>query len=145
VVAFTLGGTAVNGVDYESVPTSVTIPSGANSATVTITPKTSTSLVGDKTVTFTLSGGAQGAVPSSTAALGIAGNSIRSSLVKAGSGMQISWPSVVGKNYRIATRTSLTSGSWTDSGNVTAAGTTEAWTDSVAGENQKFYTVYITN
>lgn len=38
VVHFTLGGTAVNGVDYELIPTSVTIPNGLSSALVEILP-----------------------------------------------------------------------------------------------------------
>jgi len=37
-VNFALGGTASNGTDYNSLPSSVTIPAGAASATVTVTP-----------------------------------------------------------------------------------------------------------
>jgi len=147
IMNITLGGTAVNGVDYESVPSSVTIPAGARFTTVTITPKTSASLVGEKTVTLTLSSGALGVNPSGTATIAIAGNSVRSSLSKiAGNGMKISWTGVTGRNYRIASRDNLSSGGWTESGNVTAAGANASWTDTTAASaSQRFYVVYVTN
>jgi hypothetical protein len=37
-VQFTLGGTAVNGVDYEAAAQSVVIPAGETSVTIVITP-----------------------------------------------------------------------------------------------------------
>lgn len=39
VVNLSLGGDAVNGTDYDLLPASITIPAGASSATLTITPK----------------------------------------------------------------------------------------------------------
>jgi hypothetical protein len=53
-VAYTLGGTAVNGTDYAALPGSVTIPAGASSATITISPTNYSTPVGNKTVTLTL-------------------------------------------------------------------------------------------
>lgn len=38
VVPFTIGGTAINGVDYQTIPNSVTIPAGQSSTTLTIEP-----------------------------------------------------------------------------------------------------------
>jgi hypothetical protein len=38
MVQFTLGGTAITGVDYEAVSQTVVIPAGETSATVVITP-----------------------------------------------------------------------------------------------------------
>lgn len=37
-INFTIGGTATNGVDYTSLPTSVTIPAGATNTTLTVDP-----------------------------------------------------------------------------------------------------------
>ncbi len=38
VVPFTIGGTAINGVDYQTIPNSVTIPAGQSSTTLVIEP-----------------------------------------------------------------------------------------------------------
>jgi gliding motility-associated-like protein len=37
-IPFSIGGTATNGVDYQAIPTSVTIPAGQTSTTLTINP-----------------------------------------------------------------------------------------------------------
>lgn len=42
-VAYTLGGTAINGVDYSELSGTVEIPAGQTSATITITPSTTAS------------------------------------------------------------------------------------------------------
>ncbi|HKI71302.1 MAG TPA: S8 family serine peptidase, partial [Verrucomicrobiae bacterium] len=54
-VRYSLGGSAANGIDYQSLPTSVTIPAGAASATVTVTPIDDSQAEGDETVVLTLS------------------------------------------------------------------------------------------
>jgi len=54
LVNFTIGGTATAGADYVSIPASVTIPAGANSATVTVTPVADDIPVGATTVVLTL-------------------------------------------------------------------------------------------
>jgi uncharacterized protein (TIGR03437 family) len=54
-VNYAIGGTATNGNDYDTIPSSVTIPANAASATVTIKPKDDTQVEGPETVTFTLS------------------------------------------------------------------------------------------
>jgi hypothetical protein len=54
VISYTVGGSATNGADYQAVPATVTIPAGANSATVTITPLADTRAEGDETVVLTL-------------------------------------------------------------------------------------------
>src|SRR5439155_2291716 len=46
-VRYSLGGSAANGIDYQSLPTSVTIPAGAASATVTVTPIDDSQVEGD--------------------------------------------------------------------------------------------------
>jgi hypothetical protein len=54
LVNFTIGGTATVGADYVSIPASVTIPAGANSATVTVAPVADDIPVGATTVVLTL-------------------------------------------------------------------------------------------
>jgi YVTN family beta-propeller protein len=57
-VNFTLTGTATPGTDYNNVSTSVTIPAGQASATVSITPKPDTQQAeGNETVILTLASG----------------------------------------------------------------------------------------
>ncbi len=53
-VAFTLAGTARNGTDYTNVPLTVTIPVGAATAVVRITPTTDTLIEGNETAILTL-------------------------------------------------------------------------------------------
>ncbi|HXW06250.1 MAG TPA: CARDB domain-containing protein, partial [Vicinamibacterales bacterium] len=64
LVSFTLGGTALNGTDYVAIPTTVTIPSGAASATVEITPIDDTLLESNETVVMSLRAGSGYAIGS---------------------------------------------------------------------------------
>jgi len=57
-VNFALGGSAVNGADYVSIGTSVTIPAGAGSITVAVTPADDTMVEGAETVALTLAANA---------------------------------------------------------------------------------------
>jgi 2-C-methyl-D-erythritol 4-phosphate cytidylyltransferase len=54
-VNWSVGGTAASGSDYNSLPGSVTIPVGAASATVAVTPANDTLVEGNETVVVTLS------------------------------------------------------------------------------------------
>lgn len=65
----TASGTAIPGTDYVALPGSVTIPAGAASAPITVTPIDDTLVDGDKTVIVTLTADAAytvGAPPSDT-------------------------------------------------------------------------------
>src|SRR5204863_8115450 len=74
-VNYALGGTAQNGTDYQQLGTSLTIPAGASSATVTVTPIDDSAVEGDETVILTLSANAAYAVGSpSSATVSIADN-----------------------------------------------------------------------
>ena len=53
-VYFTLGGTAINGVDYVSITSPVTIPAGSSSVNVFVTPIIDSLVEGPETVTLTL-------------------------------------------------------------------------------------------
>jgi YD repeat-containing protein len=55
VVAYALSGTATNGSDYTTRTGSLTIPAGASSQTITVTPVDDTAVEGDENVIVTLS------------------------------------------------------------------------------------------
>jgi hypothetical protein len=57
-VRYSLGGTAGNGTDYASLSGSLTIPAGAASATVTVSPIDDTAVEGNETFVLTLSANA---------------------------------------------------------------------------------------
>ncbi|HVE40579.1 MAG TPA: S8 family serine peptidase [Planctomycetota bacterium] len=57
VITFTVSGSAASGTDYASLGTSVTIPSGAASATVTLQPVDDGIIEGSETVILTLAAG----------------------------------------------------------------------------------------
>jgi hypothetical protein len=143
-----LSGTAVNGTDYNALNTSVTIPAGAATVTLTVIPKPSTTRVDAKTATLSLVANSAYTVgPSSNASVTIAGNSVPSSLKLSGKNATISWSSVAGKIYRVAYKANLTDDQWIDlSGYITASGVSTSWTDQDGGRsNQRYYTVYVTN
>jgi gliding motility-associated-like protein len=52
VVTFTIGGSAINGVDYQTIPTSVTIPAGQLCTQLVIIPTATGSSPGSKTITL---------------------------------------------------------------------------------------------
>ena len=53
-VGYSVGGTAVNGIDYAGLPGSVTIPAYESAATITVAPNPSLSAAGTSTVVLTL-------------------------------------------------------------------------------------------
>lgn len=53
-VNFTVGGTAISGLDYSSLPASVTLAAGAVATNLTITPMTNNIVNGDRTVILSL-------------------------------------------------------------------------------------------
>src|SRR6185369_12479196 len=57
-VNYTIGGTASNSTDYQTLPDSVIIPVGSSSATITVTPFDDSAVEGSETVVLTLSASA---------------------------------------------------------------------------------------
>jgi hypothetical protein len=53
-VHYGVGGTAINGTDYATLPGSVVIPAGFSSVTITLTPLNDTLIEGDETAVVTL-------------------------------------------------------------------------------------------
>jgi hypothetical protein len=54
-VAYTIGGSATNGVDYQLLSGTATIPNGQTSTTITITPNVDGDMEGTETIVLTLS------------------------------------------------------------------------------------------
>lgn len=54
VVRYTMSGSATNGIDYDSLVGSVTIPAGASSAALPVNPIDDTAVEGSETVTLTI-------------------------------------------------------------------------------------------
>ena len=67
---YTVGGTATNGTDYTSIPTSVTFAAGSSTATVTVDPTADTTVESDETVALTLASGTGYTVGTTTAVTG---------------------------------------------------------------------------
>ncbi|WP_043996905.1 Calx-beta domain-containing protein, partial [Microcystis aeruginosa] len=69
-VNYTVGGTATNGTDYTSIPTSVTFAAGSSTATVTVDPTADTTVEPDETVILTLATGTGYTIGTTTAVTG---------------------------------------------------------------------------
>ncbi|WP_301337670.1 ELWxxDGT repeat protein, partial [Microcystis aeruginosa] len=67
---YTVGGTATNGTDYASIPTSVTFAANSATATVTVDPTADTTVESDETVALTLASGTGYTVGTPNAATG---------------------------------------------------------------------------
>jgi hypothetical protein len=57
----------------------------------------------------------------------------------------LSWPTQIGKLYRVTTKTNLAATTWTQlSSDIVAAGLTNRWTDTTASSNpRRFYRIEI--
>jgi hypothetical protein len=135
-VNYTLSGTAVNGVDYNAVGNSVTIPAGSFSSAVMIVPKRTTDMLGTKSAVLTLTTNSSYSVTSATSALVSICNSFK-----------VSWASQTGSTYHIAYKNRLTDPTWTDlSGAITATNSAMFWSDpTAAGQPSRFYNIYRSN
>jgi hypothetical protein len=166
-VNYNLGGTAVKWNDYYradtgDMPTTITIPAGSTSYTLSIFARDNQTHANPETVVLTLASDPTYTVGSpasatmtivSNSASGGSGGSgsapnIKLQITKAsGGGMKFTWNSAQGKIYRVASKANLI-GPWKDlSTNITATGTSTTWTDTVMSRTnkQQFYTVYSTN
>ncbi|MCA2956485.1 MAG: M10 family metallopeptidase C-terminal domain-containing protein [Microcystis sp. M010S1] len=73
-VNYTIGGTATNGTEYTSIPTSVTFAANSSTATVTVDPTADTTVESDETVALTLATGTGYTVGTTTAVIGTIAN-----------------------------------------------------------------------
>lgn len=67
-VSYTVGGTATNGIDYQTLNGTVTIPAGQASATIVVTPIDDSLFEGNETVVITLNSSANYVVTASSSA-----------------------------------------------------------------------------
>ncbi|MHB8522382.1 MAG: glycoside hydrolase family 9 protein [Limisphaerales bacterium] len=143
------GGTAINGLDYQTLPSSVTIPAGASSTTLTLTPLPSTNLVSQETAIVTLASSVLYVVGTpNSGTVNITGNSVPITSVKAtGKGITVTWTSVPGKIYQAVYKTTVLDKAWTAlGGSITATATTTSVTDTTATKStQRYYAVYVEN
>ena len=77
-VNLSIGGTATNGTDYQTIASSVTIPTGSATATVTVTPIDDTVVDAAETVIATIQPGAYVAGTANSATVTIADNDVAS-------------------------------------------------------------------
>ncbi|MCA2922753.1 MAG: endo-1,3-1,4-beta-glycanase ExsH, partial [Microcystis sp. M038S1] len=73
-VNYTVEGTATNGTDYTSIPTSVTFAANSATATVIVDPNADTTVESDETVALTLATGTGYTVGTTTAVIGTIAN-----------------------------------------------------------------------
>nr|NCS59516.1 calx-beta domain protein [Microcystis aeruginosa G11-04] len=73
-VNYTIGGTATNGTDYTSIPTSVTFAANSSTATLIVDPTADTTVESDETVALTLATGTGYTVGTTTAVTGTINN-----------------------------------------------------------------------
>jgi hypothetical protein len=94
-------------------------------------------------ITLALSTGASYQLVSPSAATITILSQQQVAITKAPAGMTLTWDSVVGQVYHVATKTDLTA-PWNDlSGGITATGASTSWTDtSAAISAQRLYAVY---
>ncbi|GCA93115.1 beta strand repeat-containing protein [Microcystis aeruginosa] len=69
-VNYSVAGTATNGTDYTSIPTSVTFAAGSATATVTVNPTADTTIEPNETVILTLAAGTGYTIGTTTAVTG---------------------------------------------------------------------------
>ncbi len=73
-VNYTVGGTATNGTDYASIPTSVTFAAGSATATVIVDPTADTTVESNETVILTLAAGTGYTIGTTTPVTGTINN-----------------------------------------------------------------------
>ena len=123
---YTVGGTATNGTDYTSIPTSVTFAAGSSTATVTFDPTADTTVEPDETVILTLASGTGYTVGTTTAVTGTITNDDFPSITLAVSPSSVTEDGTTNLVYTF-TRTGVTTNPLTV--NYTVGGTATNGTD----------------
>ena len=139
------GGTANSGFDYQPLATSVTIPTGASSAVVTVALVDDAAIENSESVELSLAYSAAYIMGSpSSATIAIADNDANPviALRREGAAMIMSWNSVPGTVYRMHYKNALTDANWIPLGTpVTAAGTSASYTDVPPTNSMRLYKV----
>ena len=129
-VVYAMSGTATDGTDYPTLGTSVTIPTGASSAVVTLTPTDDAVFEGDETATLTISADSAYSVGTASANVTISDNDVATITVSASdaSASEAGDPGVYTLTRSGPTTAALTanyvmSGTATDGSDYTSLGT----------------------
>ncbi|MFM6616204.1 MAG: beta strand repeat-containing protein, partial [Microcystis panniformis] len=125
-VNYTVDGTATNGSDYTSIPTSVTFAANSATATVTVDPTADTTVESDETVILTLATGTGYTVGTTTAVTGTITNDDLPSVTLAVSPSSVAEDGTTNLVYTF-TRSGVTSNALTV--NYTVGGTATNGTD----------------
>ncbi|WP_254064188.1 S8 family serine peptidase, partial [Microcystis aeruginosa] len=125
-VNYSVGGTATNGTDYTSIPTSVTFAAGSSTATVTIDPTADTTVENDETVALTLATGTGYTIGTTTAVTGTITNDDLPSITLAVSPSSVTEDGTTNLVYTF-TRTGVTTNALTV--NYSVGGTATNGTD----------------
>jgi hypothetical protein len=149
-VAYSLGGNATPGVDYQisqsgqSAPT-ISFPAGASSTTVTVTPLATTNVTGPESIVLSLGAGSSYSVGAPGAAtISLTGNTIAvNSMQMSGGSPTFSWPGGTNAIYSVLYKNNLTDPVWLAAGSsIQATIPTTTWTDTNnAAATQRFYVV----
>ncbi len=123
---YTVGGTATNGTDYTSIPTSVTFAAGSSTATVIVDPTADTTVESDETVALNLTSGTGYTVGTTTAVTGTITNDDFPSITLAVSPSSVTEDGTTNLVYTF-TRTGSTTSALT--ANYTVGGTATNGTD----------------
>ena len=149
-VNYSLGGTAgmndYRTVTGSNVPSSITIPAGANFYNLSIVGVSNSTGIPHETVSLVLQndpGYVIGQPDTATVTLINLAAKVSAIWGRTRNGMTVEWTSVPGFSYRVASKSQLSEPGWSDlSGDIIAVSTNTSWTDpSTAGVPQRFYVV----
>ncbi|MCE2673533.1 MAG: M10 family metallopeptidase C-terminal domain-containing protein, partial [Microcystis sp. 53598_E5] len=125
-VNYSISGTATNGTDYTSIPTSVTFAAGSSTATVTVDPTADTTVESNETVILTLAAGTGYTIGTTTPVTGTITNDDLPSITLAVSPSSVTEDGTTNLVYTF-TRTGVTTNTLTV--NYTLGGTATLNTD----------------
>ncbi len=143
-MSYSFGGDAAAGVDYQASTTTIDIPAGVTSTTMTITPLPDSAPVGTQTVVLTLTPTGNG-MPwerqAYSAAVVLAGNTVHvTSFQMMSIGPTFTWNSSSSATYRVIYKDNLTDPNWTVAGpDIAGAGGVSSWSDTSGAHSQRFY------
>jgi hypothetical protein len=147
-VNYSIGGTAVNGKDFQLLPqlaggSSLSIPAGAQSAALTIQPLPSTNFVGGLTLHFSLESNSSYTLGEPAAVdVTVSGNTVPAKARISTDGAILTWASNSSKQYHVAYKNNLNDPTWIVLGQLTAAESTSSWVDATAALSaHRFYLV----
>ena len=143
-VGYSLGGSAVAGVDYQvSQSPNINFAAGSSSATMMLTPVTSTNIAASQNVVVTLAAGTGYSVGApGTATIPLGANTVpMTSIYVNGSSPAFNWASQSTATYRVLYKNNLTDPAWLQAApDLAATGSTMTWSDTntLTGA-QRFY------